>query len=291
MMNFARDIKVLHLEPTDVCQAACPACARETDALFNKNSKHHLSVDQIKSIFSIEDIQKLDKMFMCGNYGDPAAGKHTVELYEYFRSINPNITLGMNTNGGLQNTNWWAKVGTLLSKHTDYAVFSIDGLEDTNHIYRIGVDWRTVIRNIKSYISAGGNAQWDMLVYKHNEHQVKECEKIAKDMGFTCFRAKVSKRKLTNNLESPINWQLPKVAVGSISCIALEQHSMYVDSNGTINPCCWLGTSQKTTVDFKTVQESWNNNPNNTCATTCRTNSGRSNFTGQWQHEVQFKCN
>ena len=26
-----REIKVLHLESTDVCQAACPLCARETN--------------------------------------------------------------------------------------------------------------------------------------------------------------------------------------------------------------------------------------------------------------------
>ena len=46
-----RDISVLHLESTDVCQAACPLCARETDPLFNKNEKNHLTYEQIKSCF------------------------------------------------------------------------------------------------------------------------------------------------------------------------------------------------------------------------------------------------
>ena len=75
-----REIKVLHLEPTDVCQAACPQCARETDSLFDKKSQHHLSVDQIKDLVSLETVVGLDKMFMCGNYGDPAAGKHTLDI-------------------------------------------------------------------------------------------------------------------------------------------------------------------------------------------------------------------
>ena len=35
---MTREIKVLHLESTNVCQAACPLCARETDPLFDKRS-------------------------------------------------------------------------------------------------------------------------------------------------------------------------------------------------------------------------------------------------------------
>ena len=68
-----RRIKVLHIEPTDVCQAACPLCARETDPTFNKSSKHHLRIEHIQQHFSDQVIAGLDKMFMCGNYGDPAS--------------------------------------------------------------------------------------------------------------------------------------------------------------------------------------------------------------------------
>jgi len=69
-----RDIKVLHIEPTDVCQLACPRCARETDPEFDKSIKHHLTIGQLQHHFSDEVITRLDKMFMCGDYGDPAAG-------------------------------------------------------------------------------------------------------------------------------------------------------------------------------------------------------------------------
>ena len=43
---MSRNIKVLHLEPTDVCQAACPLCAGETDKNFQKH--YHLNVDREK---------------------------------------------------------------------------------------------------------------------------------------------------------------------------------------------------------------------------------------------------
>ena len=75
-----RDIKVLHLEPTDVCQAACPMCLRELDPKFNKAQQHHLTVLHIQKHYSEDFIKNLSKMFMCGIYGDPAAGKYTPNL-------------------------------------------------------------------------------------------------------------------------------------------------------------------------------------------------------------------
>jgi len=119
-------------------------------------------------------------MFMCGNYGDPAAGYYTMDIYNYFRKVNPEIVLGMNTNGAIQSTFFWHALGKLCNKPEDYCVFSIDGLEDTNHVYRENVNWKKLMSNAEAYIAAGGSAHWDMLVYKHNQHQVDACEQLAK---------------------------------------------------------------------------------------------------------------
>ncbi len=64
---MSRDIKVLHLESTDVCQAACALCARETDPNFRKDRQHHLDMYKIMQVFDADRIAELDKMFMCGN--------------------------------------------------------------------------------------------------------------------------------------------------------------------------------------------------------------------------------
>ena len=283
-----REIKVLHIEPTDVCQAACPLCARETDPAFDKKSQHHLTTNQILEIFSESEIAKLDKMFMCGNYGDPAAGKHTLEIYKLFRKINPNITLGMNTNGGIQSTAWWRELGQLFNNINDYVVFSIDGDSQTNHIYRKNVVWNQVINNVQSFINAGGRAHWDMLVYQHNQHQVDECEQLAKDMGFTWFRAKVSKRQLVNNLKYPIGWERPDVKHGPIDCFVLKEKSIYIDAQGRVSPCCWLGSTQSTPVSsLEDVRKTWDTNtPNSVCAATCSKNLSGTNFTNQWQRAI-----
>jgi len=286
-----RRIRVLHLEPTDVCQAACSLCAREIDVDFRKDLKHHLRIEQIQQHFSDRVIGNLDKMFMCGNYGDPAAGYYTMDIYRYFRKINPNIVLGMNTNGGLQSTFFWHALGQMFNQSQDYCVFSIDGLEDTNHVYRKSVNWEKLMANAEAFILAGGHAHWDMLVYKHNQHQVELCEQLAKKLGFKWFRAKVSKRGFTDRLESPIGWKLPENNQGPIKCHVMQEKSMYIDAQGRVSACCWLGSRQKDFVvdDLKTVKLTWKTKtPNTVCASACSTNKNKTIFQDQWQKEIKL---
>lgn len=279
-----REIKVLHLEPTDVCQAACSLCQRETDVDFDKKTQHHLDMHKITKVFDADRITQLDKMFMCGNYGDPAAGKYTLDIYREFRQLNKSIVLGMNTNGGLQNTVWWHELGRIFNQSQDYCVFSIDGLEDTNATYRQGVDWYRLMHNVEAFIAAGGSAHWDMLVYRHNQHQVDECERVAKDMGFKWFRAKVSNRPLTDQLQFPINWKPIVSNTIAVDCRALKDQSVYIDAQGNIGPCCWLGARQKdfvTDINLIPTQDS-------VCSATCGTTSVGTVFDQQWQKEVEL---
>lgn len=288
-MLISRKIKVLHLEPTDVCQARCPLCARETNLEFDPSIKHHLDMDQILAAFGAENIANLDKMFMCGDYGDPAAGHHTIDIYRAFRDINPDIVLGMNTNGGLRDRAWWRDLAELISHPRDYVVFSIDGLEDTNHVYRRGVDWHRLMDNVETFISAGGNAQWDMLVYQHNQHQVEQCEQLAKTLGFSWFRAKVSKRPLQGLLQYPVGWQKPISRGTDIRCHALDEQSIYLDARGHIWPCCFLASKLGVPPDWGQIQQSWAGpQPNPVCLNSCGQSGYQTMFLDQWQKNIEL---
>lgn len=287
MSKLFETVRVLHLEPTDVCQAACPLCAREIDPAFDKKIKHSLTPADIQRILPDHVIYRLDKMFMCGNYGDPAASE-ALAIVDHFRNINSSITIGMNTNGGLQAAWWWTALGERLSNPLDYVVFSIDGLADTNHIYRKNVVWDRVIANAEAFIRAGGSAHWDMLVYEHNEHQVEQCEQLAQAMGFKWFRAKVSKRVSTVDwLRPPKDWSRPVIETGPIDCFRNNDQSLYLSARGVFHPCCWLGVTDYTVDDFDQIASTWNtNNCNPVCHSTCSTVNNMSNFTGQWQRNV-----
>ena len=285
-------VRVLHLEPTTLCNAACPLCPRENPVKFNKDQDiHHLTVDKIKELFSPEFIKNLDKMFMCGNYGDPAAGIHTLEIYRYFRELNPNITLGMNTNGSLRNASWWAELAEILRHPHDFVVFSLDGLQDTNHIYRVNTQWDKIIKNVTAFIQAGGHAHWDMLIYDYNSHQLGEAQALAKTLGFSWFRAKVSNRK--NNiswLHPPKGWVPPKPNAGPISCHSEKEQSLYVSAAGVVHPCCFLGHKDGATVEqYSAIKDTWDTDTcHPRCKLVCSTDDNKTVFSKQWRLEVDL---
>lgn len=191
--------KTLHLETSSVCNAACPMCPRELDKSFNKDTDAvSLTVEKIKNLFDEKFISQLNNMFMCGNYGDPAAAPECIEIFEYFRNINPNISLGIHSNGSLRNKDFWNKLGSILSSKNDYCFFGIDGLRDTNHIYRVNTNFDKIMDNASAFIKAGGKAYWEFLVFEHNEHQVDTAKKLSEEMGFINFRKKVSRRFYLN---------------------------------------------------------------------------------------------
>lgn len=283
-------VRSLHIEPTNACNAACPQCGRELGINFDKTlPADHLTVDQLKSIVTDNDIRGLDKVLFCGDYGDPAAGKHTLELMSYIRSVNPTITLGMNTNGSLRTTDWWRQVAEIMCLPTDYVVWSLDGLADTNHIYRVNTVWDKIIENVQEFIAAGGNAHWDMLVFKHNEHQVDQAQALAKELGFTWFRAKVSRRFdvfPVDFLSPPAGWT-SATASNNIDCFAIKNSEIYVSAKGKLYPCCWMGLTADGTLDrFPEIQAAWTTDPHPTCSRTCSKTSQGTSFTTQWQREI-----
>ena len=147
--------------------------------------------------------------------------------------------------------------------------------------------------NAQAFISAGGRAHWEMLVFEHNQHQVDQAQAMARDMGFKWFRAKVSKRFKTHPVEfltPPIGWQDPIVSEGEIECQAIKESSLYISAKGTVYPCCWMGTSENSMDKFDSIQKSWaSGRPNDICATTCIKNAVGTSFTNQWQRSIEFQ--
>jgi hypothetical protein len=304
MVGFNQHIKVLHLEPTTVCNAKCPQCSRENKDLYKHDiNKSELTISKCNELFSPAFIKQLDKMFMCGVFGDPASTNDALDIYRYFKTHNPDITLGLNTNGSIRNPHWWRDLASIFSNPTDYVVFSIDGLEDTNHIYRRGVHWDKVIQNASTFIDAGGSAHWDMLIFKHNEHQIHQAEEMARELGFKYFRTKVSKRFniiQVDGLDAPNTHVLPNIHNATeIKCHALEDNSIYVSANGRFLPCCWLGVhafdndqhmeTLLNSPNWNALSNSWKSSPHNVCSRTCGVNEiQKTSFESQWNKEIQL---
>jgi MoaA/NifB/PqqE/SkfB family radical SAM enzyme len=186
-----KDINGLEIEVSSLCNALCPQCGRrwlggvKNPLLVEK----YITLQNIKDWLSVDFIKQLNNIEMCGNYGDAMTNPDLVPILQYIKSINPLIGFYMNTNASGRDAEFWKDLGEVF-KENGTLVFSVDGLEDTNWIYRKGTKWDMIMTAMKSYISTGANARWEFLVFRHNQHQIEEARALSKELGFEMFSPK-----------------------------------------------------------------------------------------------------
>ena len=203
------------LEITTYCNAACPQCPRNING--GEVNPHlplcHLDRDLINTRFSLELCNKLKQIFFCGSYGDPIVHPEFLEIVKDFRNKSKTLWIYIHTNGGYHNLEWWKELAEVIGP-CGKIDFGIDGLEDTNHLYRRHVDFRKVINNAQSFIQAGGKAQWNYIVFEHNQHQIEAAKILSQIIGFEQILFRGTGRFLDHeNLIQKDSWQVtPKNA-------------------------------------------------------------------------------
>ena len=143
----------------------------------------HLERLIIDQTFTSELCNRLRQVFFCGSYGDPIMHPDFLDILKDFRAKNPTLWLYFHTNGGVHDPDYWSEVARIMAGYGQID-FGIDGLEDTLHLYRKNVKYSKVIENAQAFINAGGRAQWNFIVFRHNEHQVEQVQQLGKQLGF-----------------------------------------------------------------------------------------------------------
>ena len=178
-------IKEYQLEITTYCNAACPQCPRNNNGvgINNRMPLCHLKRSVIDRTFNAELCNRLQQIFFCGSYGDPIMHPDFLDILRDFRRKSPTLWLYMHTNGGAHDPEYWAEIAKIMNGYGQID-FGIDGLEDTLHIYRRNVKYQRVIDNACAFIKAGGRAQWNFIVFRHNQHQVEAVKQLGQQLGF-----------------------------------------------------------------------------------------------------------
>lgn len=189
---------MLHFEPTSACNARCPQCPRTFETTLQTFPRLNISewtAKDLKNTLSHNLFKDLTTVLINGNFGDIVMHTDPKSIIEVFVELN--LGINIHTNGGAQSIEFWEWLG----KQPNTTVrFGIDGLEDTHHLYRRNTLFSKVLQNATAFINAGGNACWDMTLFKHNAHQIEECEKLAFELKFTEFMTRESTRFKENRL-------------------------------------------------------------------------------------------
>jgi MoaA/NifB/PqqE/SkfB family radical SAM enzyme len=219
----------------------------------------------------IDFVHQLNSLLMCGNHGDPIVSNDTLSIFRYLRVNNPKMYLHMTTNAGARDDDWWKELVSIFGSRGK-VTFSVDGLEDTNHLYRVNVNWKRVEHAMDVFTQAGGKGLWVYLIFEHNEHQVEEAERMAKLFGLEFVRKKTGRwvqsykgkkvdKKITtkgNEIKPPTNPENQNKSVNSydklikshgsfqeyldqtkITCKSLDNNEIYISAEGLVTPCCW----------------------------------------------------
>ena len=256
-------IEEIHVEVTNLCNAACPMCARNRNGYGltdNPGWGHWHSGDE-HLVFS-KELTNLKTVSFCGTHGDPLAHPFLPDVVKLCKERGLQVVIF--TNGSLRSSSWWNKLLAYLDKD-DKIVFGIDGIE-TNHLYRRNTDIKKILNNVKLAVDSRIIVQWDFLAFKHNEHELEKCKDTAKELGVKKFRIRKTARfsdnkfevKNSNNetayyLEPPTDTSLRhpdfekiKELYSSIpteyniTCLYKEAKKIYINSRLEVFPCCYI---------------------------------------------------
>ena len=253
------ELKMIEFEITTNCNAACPMCPRTNNSSLNIIS---WSVDEFKKILPLSLLENLPRVVFCGNLGDPTTNNDLIKMCQYIKNNSKNTMVIISTNGSLRTPKWWKELYHALPS-THVVNFAIDGLADTNHIYRVGTNFKKIMENAQAFINEGGCAAWDFIKFKHNEHQADEARTLAKKMGFSKFYLKNTSRfygeekfdvldkngKFLYFLEPPsdtplsfltedkLNFFLSNKQHIDIDCCASKERSIFITAQKILLPC------------------------------------------------------
>ena len=238
-----------HIETTSKCTLECPLCDRTWfEKKFKKRLLHEIDVDTI-----VNFVGKNNNLNLCGNNGDPIYHSRFLELCMKFKKNNN--SLAIETNGSAKTQNWWRQLAEVLDQK-DSITFAIDGLEDTNHLYRKNAKWDSIMTAVQTVVGKSFKTIWKFIVFKHNQHQIEQAKQKSKELGFDEFKIIHSHRwgdrqdlmpdkKYTNNKFETQQKVVGEEVVGKMipGCL-LEKDGiqMYIDSEGDFYPCCWMGS-------------------------------------------------
>lgn len=213
-MDSRQHLESIELEISTKCPIKCPACPRNYKPLSSGWNTGFMDIGVLKSL--VNDTLYRNYIF-CGAYGDAIYHPKIVEIIDFMLKTNKRFMI--ETNGSYIKPATWQSIAQLdwmpYSRRRAKFVFSIDGLEDTNHIYRKNSDWPSIMAGIKTLagMKYKPDMEWKYLVFPYNEHQVEQARALSVDLGFDTFSAVKSLREydkdwFSNQEErSQIDWK------------------------------------------------------------------------------------
>ncbi len=236
------DITCVNIELTTRCTARCPFCTR---VKMNMKEIIDLKLETIKKIpFETYEIAVLS-----GSLGEPTVYPQFIDLLDHLHETNNNLQIRLTTNGFTHDEQWWYDLAKHFSTpEMGYAIFALDGLEDTHSLYRVGTDFKQVVKNIKAFNDGGGMSLIQTILFKHNEHQLDDLKKLSIELGCRKIFYRPSK-EYNDVFERPIKIKIKTQSDFAcerenekINCFMIDRNEFFLNVDGILCSCYLLSS-------------------------------------------------
>ena len=250
--------RTLQMEISSNCNLNCLGCCRTDWTSFDMKGdpripkNMYLTLDIFKQIIESPVSIGLEEVQFCGTVDDPLVHPDFIDMVKFL--ANKKIRTLVHTNASLRTPDYFKTLGdTIYGK----VQFSMDGLENTNHLYRRGSNFQKIMENAKAYIATGANAQWQYIEFPWNESDTEKARQLARDMGFRTFKCRRdrSETPTPGQYKDHISWHLRQVKMTweeykatkeknihneSIECFSREDGMYFISYDSKVWPCCFL---------------------------------------------------
>lgn len=237
------------IESSSVCNLSCPECAIGTHRTLRKSKS--ISMDLYKEVINeakdyIFDVQLFFQ-------GEPFLNKNIDEMVSFARKSR--VATVISTNGTLL-THELSK--RLIEAGLDRLIVSVDGTtQEVYETYRVGGRLQTVLDNVRELVrlrkemkSKFPIIEFQMVVFRHNEHQISDFKRLAKSIGADLSVVKTAQIMNYENKSELIptqekysryvlrdgKWQLKKSLRNH--CQRIYQGCV-INSDGKVSVCCF----------------------------------------------------
>lgn len=260
------------IDPTNVCSLSCPLCV--TGQRKNIRPNGMMPFEEFTRI--IDELGRWLYKVRFYSWGEPFLHKDIYRMISYVSQ--KNIGTELSTNFHHFNA---ADIDKLMDSGLEHLIVSLDGARKRTYVrYRMGGDFNRVIDNIQALVKAKALkkskkplVEIQFLVMKHNEHEIKDMKKLAKELGVDRLRFAA----ITLNVKEPGQVQKWLPSNGKWSRYDYKNledkiyrkrnrcewlwRSAVINWDSTISPCC-VFEGPKT--DFGSLKEEsfqkiWNN--------------------------------
>jgi MoaA/NifB/PqqE/SkfB family radical SAM enzyme len=266
MLEYLLTPKKIQFELSNLCNALCLGCVRTDTNNYNESKniikdKKIVSLETFKKLISDPLMSSVEILEFCGTIDEPLMHPDFFEILESAKKINPALKIVIHTNASIRSKKDWIKLAKLLKTFRSHRIlFSIDGLDKEHEFYRQKTNYKKIIENAQSFISAGGFAVWQYLVFPWNEHQIDQAKEISQKLGFREFilrrdRSGISKfsvddiKKIKSldrkndqdqkNIQKLIESRR-SIENYSITCRYRDEGMYFMSYDSRLWPCCFI---------------------------------------------------